>query len=121
MSILHYSNLTAWQEASSLTIKIYKISEKFPAKEQFGITNQIRRAAVSITSNIAEGFGRSSPKDKRHFYVIARGSLYETESQAIIGSKLGFISQDQLTSIRKQTNLVARLLSGLIRSMSSKP
>jgi four helix bundle protein len=78
--IVKFRDLTAWKEAHILVLLIYKISDKFPDKEKFGLTNQIRRASVSISSNIAEGFGRYSAKDKTHFYTMAKTSLAEVEN-----------------------------------------
>ncbi|MBI4599730.1 four helix bundle protein [Candidatus Uhrbacteria bacterium] len=72
-----FTDLKAWQEGHTLVLKIYKITQSFPKEEQFGLTNQLRRAAVSLTSNIAEGFGRGSYKEKAQFYSIALGSLTE--------------------------------------------
>jgi four helix bundle protein len=84
--IKSFTDLRAWQEA-------HKLADSFPSAEQFGLTGQARRAAVSVSSNLAEGFGRDSQKDKEHFYVMASGSLYEVKSQLLLARDLGYISK----------------------------
>lgn len=78
--VISYRDLQVWQESRNLATKIYQITSKFPPSEQFGLTDQMRRAAVSIPSNIAEGFGRLSAKEKGQFYFVAKGSLAELET-----------------------------------------
>ena len=117
--ILKFTDLIVWREAHKLVLLVYKISEKFPEKEKFGLTNQIRRASVSITSNIAEGFARYSVKDKKHFYIMSKASLSEVENQLIIAHDLGFINdQDNLTLVN-QSEIVGRLLTGFVKSTSN--
>ena len=116
MKITNFKQLNSWQQSHFLVLTIYKISSTFPKQEQFGLTNQIRRAAVSITSNIAEGFGRIGKKEKQHFFQIALGSLNEVESQLEIAKDLRYINRKtyQQTLVHVQTS--SKLLSGLIRS-----
>jgi len=116
MKITNFKQLNSWQQSHFLVLTIYKISSTFPKQEQFGLTNQIRRAAVSITSNIAEGFGRIGKKEKQHFFQIALGSLNEVESQLEIAKDLRYINSKtyQQTLVHVQTS--SKLLSGLIRS-----
>ena len=86
---LSYRELEVWKQTRVLVKNIYQLTKNFPKDEQFGLTNQQRRAAISIPSNIAEGCGRNSFKDSLHFFFVARGSLYEVETQVIISFDLG--------------------------------
>ena len=118
--IKNFKDLNAWKEAHKLVLLIYKLSEKFPKKENFALSNQVTRAAVSITSNIAEGFARNSSKDKIQFYTIARGSLSELESQFVIAKDLGYIEKDELNNLEEKIVTVSKLISGLIKSAPTK-
>lgn len=111
-----FQDLTVWQEAHKLVLSIYKLSKQFPKDEQFALTNQIRRAAVSITSNLAEGYGRKTSKDKENFYIMARGSLDEVRNQILIARDLGYIDRSKIIAIEEQTDVVGKLLSGLLRA-----
>jgi four helix bundle protein len=117
MSIQTYRDLTSWQSAKQLTLTIYKLTASFPEEEKFGIANQMRRAGVSISSNIAEGFARIGTKEKIQFYYMALGSLSELESQAEISFELDFLSKSAYEQIRIQTQKTGKLLNGLIRSL----
>ena len=114
--IKSFTDLTAWKEAHKLTLIIYKETQLFPEIETYGLTSQMRRAAVSVTSNIAEGFGRNSSKDRLHFWVIADGSLYELKSQIILAKDLGYITHIQYQEITTQADIAHKLLHGLLRS-----
>lgn len=116
-NINHFTDLDAWKINHQSVLSIYKATKKFPKEELFALINQIRRAAVSITSNIAEGFGRYRPNDKIHFYHIARGSSTETENQLIISRDLGYISSDEFERIRQLLESGRKLINGLIRSL----
>ena len=118
--VFAFEQLDVYKVARSYVRNIYSLSEKFPQKEDFALTSQIRRAAVSITSNIAEGTSRFSVKDKSHFIEIAYGSLMETYSQLQVASDLGYITQ---LDIEQQHPLVVELrnrLSALRKSYMSK-
>ena len=91
MTVKHYSELIAWQKAIDLVATVYQATDSFPQREVFGLTNQMRRAAVSVPSNIAEGQGRSTTKDFLHFLSVARGSLQELETQIIIAHRLSYL------------------------------
>lgn len=108
-----------WQEAHKLVLEIYKITKDFPKDELFGLTNQIRRASVSITSNISEGFNRNSSKEKLQFYYIALGSLAETQNQLLIARDIEYIKQDIFDKIGAQVTTVQKLLNGFIKSTRS--
>jgi len=99
----NYRDLIAWQKAMELVVKIYRATQSFPPEERYGLTAQLRRAAVSIPSNIAEGKGRFSPGDVAHFMIQARGSLLEVETQVLIAQTLGFLSDQGAESLLQQT------------------
>ena len=99
---------------------IYEISRDFPAEEKFGLINQIRRCAVSITSNITEGFSRNTPKDKNQFYYISLGSITEMQNQLLIARDLKYIKTSQVKEIADQSVLVQKLVNGLIRSNKNR-
>jgi len=117
--IKSFTDLVAWQEAHKLVIIIYKITDKFPAKEVYGLTNQMRRAAVSITSNIAEGFSRRGKKEKMQFYYLAKGSSTELQNQLLIAKDVGYLDKNLFNQIAQQTVQVSKLIFGLIRSQRS--
>src|SRR3989339_2007656 len=97
--IIFFTDLNAWKEGHKLAVKIYEITKNFPKEELYGITSQMRRCAVSITSNIAEGFSRQTSKEKVQFYSIARGSLTELQNQLIISKDIGYIKEDVFQKI----------------------
>ena len=111
-----FENLEAYKVAKDLVVEIYKLQKTFPREELFALGDQIRRSASSITSNIAEGCVRNSYKEKNHFIEIAFGSMTESFSQLQIAVELGYISDDDIESLRPQFNRVAALLSLLKRS-----
>ena len=113
-----FTDLKTWQKGHELVLDIYKTTEKLPSKEVFGITNQMRRAAVSITSNIAEGFSRRSNKEKAQFYYMALGSLTELQNQLIIARDINYIDSGNFNRVSQQTIVVSKLINGLIKSSS---
>ena len=113
------SKLIVWQRAHELVLKIYEITKDFPKDEQFGLTSQVRRAAVSIPSNIVEGKARGSNKDYNRFLMIARGSLEETKYQLLLAKDLKYIDQEKYKEIYKCMDEVGRLLGGLIKKVDS--
>ncbi|MDD5165356.1 MAG: four helix bundle protein [Candidatus Pacebacteria bacterium] len=119
MQIEKFTDLKTWQEAHSVVIDIYKITKKFPKEELFGLTNQMRRSAVSITSNIAEGFGRNTLKDKARFFYIARGSMVELRNQLIISKDIQYISETEYVTFENKIDNAQRLLHGLIRKTNA--
>src|SRR5438270_13972000 len=112
-----YRELLVWREAKGLTVRIYKETEGFPRSEAYGLTSQIRRAAVSISSNIAEGQGRLTPGEFRHFLGQARGSLLELDTQLAIAFDLHYLSQDGFESLAEDAYQVLGLLNRLIESL----
>lgn len=113
--IKSFTDLEAWKESHRLTLDIYRATEKFPSNEVFGLTSQMRRAAVSIVSNIAEGFSRNSMKEKAQFYAIAKGSNTELQSQLLVARDIGYLEKILFDTIAKRTIQASRLLTGLIR------
>jgi len=110
-----YRDLEVWQKSRKLATHIYRRTAKFPRIEWHGLVQQMRRAAVSVASNIAEAHGRSSSRERAKFLGIARGSLLELETQTFIAGDLGFVSERQTEIIVDACNEVARQLNGLIR------
>ena len=110
-----YRELIAWQKAMTLAETVYEVTRSFPADERFGLTNQLRRAAVSVPSNIAEGHGRQSRADFVRFLRIALGSVREIETQLLLAGRLGFADATKVGLITGDAEEVARLLFGLIR------
>lgn len=98
-------------------LDVYRITRAFPREEQFGLTSQLRRAAVSFTSNIAEGFSRVSRREKVQFYTVALGSLTEIQNQLLIARDIGYLSKDQFGSIASQTVEAHKITRGLVRSI----
>lgn len=111
-----FKDLHAWQEAHTLVLEVYRATKKFPREELFGIVNQMRRAAVSVTSNIAEGFSRNSYRDKTQFYAIAQGSLTELERQLLVARDLKYILPTEAVYLLDQTLQVHKILNGLLKS-----
>ena len=114
--IRDFTDLVAWQKSHALVLTLYRVSGGFPKSEVFGLTSQMRRAAISITSNIAEGFGRRSSKDKQQFFFIALGSLYELQSQLLACRDLGFLSMTPFKELADLLFEAKRLLLGLVHS-----
>jgi four helix bundle protein len=120
VSVQHYRELLVWQKAIVLVKEVYRATSSFPKTEIYALTSQIRRAAVSIPSNIAEGQGRSSTRDFLHFLSVAQGSLMELETQIIIAEQLGYLEQSQENGLLDYTAEVSRMLSGLRNSLNKK-
>jgi four helix bundle protein len=116
-----YRDLIAWQKAMQLTKKVYQITAAFPIGERYGLAQQMRRAAVSVPSNIAEGRGRRTRDDYRHFLVTARGSLFELETQLLLSGDLGFAPLKTISQTTDELAEVARLLNGLLRYLTAPP
>lgn len=119
-TIRNFTDLNAWKEAHELYVKIYRITKDFPKDELFGITNQIRRAALSVSSNITEGFGRSSDEDKVHFYIMARGSLFEAQNQLYAARDIDLFDGSVFDTLFEKSLTAQRLLIGLIKSTRAR-
>lgn len=117
---LGYRKLTAYQKAKEVVKRTYKLLKKFPKEEQYAMCDQLRRASISITSNIAEGMNRYSVKDKNHFLEMAYGSLMEVSSQFEIAEELGYINNADRQNMDVLIDEVARLISGLQKSFKNE-
>ncbi len=118
--IQSFIDLDVWKKSHRLVLMVYKLIQKLPSKEQFVLGNQMSRAAISITSNIAEGFSRESYKDKIRFYYIARGSLTELQNQLLIAKDLSYITNKKFKEIADQTVEVHKLINGIIKKSKTK-
>ena len=115
-AIKHFKDLFVWQKAHELTLLVYKITDLFPRKEQFSLVDQMRRAAISIGSNIAEGFSRLSVPDKVHFFSMAKGSLTELQNQVFVARDVGYLDDKVFIVIDDLILNVGRLLTAIMRS-----
>ncbi|MBI5733392.1 MAG: four helix bundle protein [Candidatus Kerfeldbacteria bacterium] len=110
-----FTDLLAWQEGHKLVLMVYKITTNFPKTELFALVDQLRRAAVSITSNIAEGFSRQSYSEKVHFYSIAQGSVTEVQNQLLIARDIGYIKTEDFNKLAEQFINTHKVINGLIK------
>lgn len=115
-----YRDLIVWQKSMALVTEVYKITSEFPNEEVYGLTSQTRRSAVSIPSNIAEGYGRKATGDYIRFLNIAAASLYEFQTQLEISRNLNFISQEKFSIIYELSREIERMLSSLICKIGTK-
>lgn len=115
--ILLFTDLKAWQESHVLVKSVYEFLAALPKEERFGLADQLRRASISITSNIAEGFSRRGAKEKMQFYYIALGSLTEVQNQLILAQDVGYMDEQRRDKMLEQSVLAQKLLNGLIRSI----
>ncbi len=113
-----FSDLNAWKEAYELVILVYKLTDKFPAKENYALTGQMRRSVVFISSNIAEGFSRRGKREKILFYSTSLGSLTELQSQVLIAKGVGYLSGEDVTAINERLTVVHKLINGLIKGVT---
>ena len=118
--IRDYRDLLIWQGAMKLAKAIYSATATFPVAEMYGLTSQIRRSAISVPSNIAEGHGRENEGDFRRFLAIARGSLAELQTQLILSGDLGFIENEAVAPLLKSTEELARMIRGMQKSLANK-
>ena len=115
-----YRELLVWQKAIELALVAYQMTEQFPKREIYGLASQIRRAGVSIPSNIAEGYGRGSRKEYLQFLSIAQGSLKELETQIILAERLMFATSSQTKRMLEDCEVIGKMLGALIRSLRAK-
>ena len=121
MAYRHFSEMPVWQKGHQVVLQIYELTGAFPETEKYALTSQMRRAAVSITSNIAEAFGRQSSKDKARFYLNARGSCYETQSQAYAGRDLDYLALEDFTRLNQRLDEIVHDLNKIIKTLSTRP
>jgi len=118
--MFNFEKLDVWRKAIDLADLVYKSTRTFPTDERFGLTNQMRRAAVSVSSNIAEGTSRISQSDFKRFVEIATGSVFEVISQAFVGRRQGFLNEEAFSQLYASAEEIGRMLSGLRKSLSAK-
>lgn len=118
--IRSHRDLVAWQKAMDLGIEVYRLTKTLPESERFGLVSQLRRASVSIPSNIAEGYGRGTTADYIRFLRASRGSLYEIDTQLLLAVRLEYIPTSSYDGILERINECGRILAGLIRSLESE-
>jgi len=116
----NFKDLKVWQKAYQLCLEIYRITRKFPKEKIYGITSQMRRSAISIPSNIAEGYGRRTKGEYIQSLYIAYGSNCELETQVLLSGDLGFIEKSEFLRIHNEIGDIERMLKGLIKSLNSK-
>lgn len=117
--IITFSDLNAWKEGHKLVLMIYAETKQFPPQEKFALVDQMCRAVISITSNVAEGFSRQGVKEKIQFYLMAKGSLTEIQNQLFIARDVKYISNEKFGEVWNQTIIVHKLITGLIKSVRS--
>ena len=115
-----FEDLIAWQKARLLTAQVYEVTRQGDLARDYGLSGQMQRAAVSIMSNIAEGFERKSPKDFQRFLLIAKASCAELRSQCYVALDIGAVTLDQFDTLMKQSSEIARVISGLYSSLSDR-
>jgi four helix bundle protein len=121
MTVQSYKDLVVWQKAMDLVEMVYRQTKGFPKEELYGLTSQLRRAVVSIPSNIAEGQGRAGSTEFSRFLNIAYGSLLEVETQLLIARRLQYVNEAELTNILELVSRVGQLINGLLRSLKGAP
>lgn len=120
MELFNFEKLSVWQKSRELVAAIYKLTYEFPSNEKYALCNQMQRAVVSVSSNLAEGQSRASAKERVHFIEIAYGSLMETYCQLQLAVDLGYTSTDKLDALRPQFQEIAKMMSGLRRKWMSE-
>jgi four helix bundle protein len=115
--MFNFEKLETWQKAVAFAELVYELTRNFPSDERFGLTNQMRRAAISVSSNIAEGAARNSRTDYARFLEIAAGSLFEVVSQSFVGKRQGFLSESDFNKLYSAAEELGKMLSGLRRSV----
>ena len=117
--IVSFTDLNAWKEGHAIVVDIYRITKDFPKDEMFGLTSQMRRCAVSITSNIAEGFSRQSYREKLQFYSISQGSVTELQNQLLISRDVGYLSETVFKGLNDRLTILHKIINGLIKKTRS--
>ena len=118
-AIKTFESLAVWQESQNLAVDVYKVTKAFPKEELFAMTSQLRRAASSISANIAEGFGRTSKNDKLHFYTMAYGSLLEVKNFLYLAQKLDYIDAQTLETLNQQCVSCQKLINAFKKGLNS--
>jgi four helix bundle protein len=117
MSVKTYTDLVAWQKAMTLVQEVYKVAQRLPAEERYGLAAQLRKSAVSIPANIAEGQGRKSSSEFRYHLSVAIGSLHELETELMVAGRLSYADESEVAALLQHSSEVGRLVHGLYRSL----
>lgn len=115
-----HTNLDAWKRSTDFVVSVYRVTERFPKDERFGLTSQLRRAAVSIPANIAEGAARDSLKEFRRFLSNAQGSASEVETELLIAFRLGYITRDEYAELFRTVDDIGRMITGLSKHLKRR-
>lgn len=121
MQVKSYKDLIVWQKAMDLVEMVYTVTKGFPREELYGLTNQLRRATVSVPSNIAEGHARNSTAEYRNFLSMARGSLAEVETQLLIAERLKYIDPEKLAELLSRQMEINKMINALINKLAPRP
>jgi four helix bundle protein len=113
----NYQQLKVWKRAHTFALELYRSTESFPDRERYGITSQLRGAAISVVSNVAEGSGRNSNRDQARFLQIARGSICELECQLLLARDIGYLTAETWSALDRPCREIGKMLNGLIRSL----
>ena len=116
-----HKRLEVWKRSMELVLEVYRLTRQFPTEERYTLTPQIRRAAISVPSNIAEGAARQTTREFRHFLHIAQGSLSELDTQLDLSLGLGYVTPESLEGIRSQLESIDKMLTGLLKSLTRRP
>lgn len=119
--IKSFTDLIAWQVGHEIVLGVYEITKSFPKTEQYGLSSQMRRSSVSVTSNIAEGFSRKTKKNKNQFYFMAQGSLTELQNQLKISLDVKYVDIQRFNELIDKTHRLHKLTNGLIKTSATKP
>ena len=112
-----FTDMPVWKESFDLSVEVYNLTIGMPRSEDYGLTSQIRRAASSISANLSEGFGRQTNADKAHFYIMARGSAYETQNHLLYGNKVGYFEKEKMEKLLSKYNSLIFSLNKLIKAL----
>ena len=121
MGYRHFTEMPVWQEGHKVVLQVYELTSTFPEAEKYVLTSQMRRAAVSVTSNIAEAFGRQSSRDKARFYLNARGSCCEIQSQAHVARDLDYLTPADFAKLNQSLNRIIHDLNKIMKTLSTRP
>ena len=120
MAYKHFAEMPVWQKAHKVVLLVYKLTGTFPESERYALTSQMRRAAVSITSNIAEAFGRRTSKNKVRFYIYANGSCYEVQSQSYVARDVGYMALAAFAELNQSLDEIIHELNKIIKTLSTR-
>lgn len=121
MGYRHFSEMPVWQRGHEVVLQVYELTGAFPDSEKYALTSQMRRAAVSITSNIAEAFGRRTGNDKARFYLVARGSCFEVQSQSHVARDVGYLPAPDFAQLNQDLGGIIHDLNKIVKTLASRP